>query len=615
MELFEKNLAALEQRYPLLAEKIKKFEIDKTAGRAGIETAENGMQIPWVKGDNRVWHLNSRQDPQMAAELYAKRYQIRDYGIYFIFGFSDGRCAQELLKNCNDTNLVVICEPDLEVFAISCHYMDFSGIVSDTKTLFYFYELEPDMSVVMSRIINYTRIKLLEFCILPGYDVLYHEQCEAFMDSVIEQMWNETVNKSTSMTFERLIPQHMLFHMKNCIYHKNMEQLHQALEPYDISDRPCIIVSAGPSLDKNIRQLKQIQGKAFIIVVDAALRTALKAGIRPDLVCTVDARVPERFFEGVDLTDVIWAYTGTTRKSIAENYGKDVFYYGTFYQKWNETLKEELGYPIPSFASGGCVSSEAFVLALYLGFRTIVLIGQDLAFTGGSTHTKEATVGRALSDEQYKQRRKIVEVEGIDGTMLETDFQMWFYKQWFEKVIKMNQDQIKVIDATEGGAKIEGTIVQTLAETIEQECRGELDIYEIEKQIPPAFTPEQQKRLLKQLHGMKKEVADFTEKIDGMIKRQEALVDAMEKHLMPQEKLLEELRRINQQYEEISQETILNFISMYAHKEEYELGDIIYTEETMGPKELLEQGLRLYKGYHNGARMLAEDIEEILMKD
>lgn len=615
MELFEKNLAALEQRYPLLAEKIKKFEIDKTAGRAGIETAENGMQIPWVKGDNRVWHLNSRQDPQMAAELYAKRYQIRDYGIYFIFGFSDGRCAQELLKNCNDTNLVVICEPDLEVFAISCHYMDFSGIVSDTKTLFYFYELEPDMSVVMSRIINYTRIKLLEFCILPGYDVLYHEQCEAFMDGVIEQMRNETVNKSTSMTFERLIPQHMLFHMKNCIYHKNMEQLHQALEPYDISDRPCIIVSAGPSLDKNIRQLKQIQGKAFIIVVDAALRTALKAGIRPDLVCTVDARVPERFFEGVDLTDVIWAYTGTTRKSIAENYGKDVFYYGTFYQKWNETLKEELGYPIPSFASGGCVSSEAFVLALYLGFRTIVLIGQDLAFTGGSTHTKEATVGRALSDEQYKQRRKIVEVEGIDGTMLETDFQMWFYKQWFEKVIKMNQDQIKVIDATEGGAKIEGTIVQTLAETIEQECRGELDIYEIEKQIPPAFTPEQQKRLLKQLHGMKKEVADFTEKIDGMIKRQEALVDAMEKHLMPQEKLLEELRRINQQYEEISQETILNFISMYAHKEEYELGDIIYTEETMGPKELLEQGLRLHKGYHNGARMLAEDIEEILMKD
>ena len=307
MELFEKNLIAIEQRYPLLAEKIRKIEIDKVADRAGIETAANGMQIPWVKGNNRVRYLNSRQDPQMAAELYAKRYQIRDYGIYFIFGFSDGRCVQEILKNCNDTNLVVICEPDFELFVVNCHYFDFSDIVVDTNTLFYFYELERDISAVMSRIINYTRIKLLEFCILPGYDVLYHGQCEAFMDGVIEQMWNETVNKSTSMTFERLIPQYTLFHMKNCIYHKNIEQLRRELEPYDVADMPCIIVSAGPSLDKNIQQLKQIQGKAFVIVVDAALKTALKAGVRPDLVCTVDARSPERFFEGVDLVDIIWA--------------------------------------------------------------------------------------------------------------------------------------------------------------------------------------------------------------------------------------------------------------------------------------------------------------------
>ena len=41
----------------------------------------------------------------------------------------------------------------------------------------------------------------------------------------------------------------------------------------------------------------------------------------------------------------------------------------------------------------------------------------------------------------------------------------------------------------------------------------------------------------------------------------------------------------------------------------------VQAKEFILPKELLEQGLRLYKGYHNGARMLAEDIEEILMKD
>ena len=38
--------------------------------------------------------------------------------------------------------------------------------------------------------------------------------------------------------------------------------------------------------------------------------------------------------------------------------------------------------------------------------------------------------------------------QGIDGSMLETDFQMWFYKQWFEKVIEMNQNQIKAVSYT-----------------------------------------------------------------------------------------------------------------------------------------------------------------------
>ena len=615
MNIFEKNVATIEKKYTLLAEKIREIDIDTPTNRIGIEIAASGMQIPWVRSENRIWRLNSRQDPQKASEIYADRYQIRMNGIYFIFGFSDGRSVREFLKKCDNTNLIVICEPDIELFAMNCHFFDISDLVSASNVLFYFMELEHDMDAILGKIVEYTRIRLLEFCILPGFDVLYNKQCERFMDGVVERIRNETVNKSTSITFERLIPQHTLYHMRNVIYHKNIGQLYFALQNYNLSNIPCIIVGAGPSLDKNINLLKQAQGKSFIIVVDAALRTALKAGIQPDLVCTVDAKSPERFFEGVDLENIIWAYTRTTRKSIAEKYGRDIFYYGTFYSKWNKVLEEQLGYPIPSFPSGGCVSSEAFGLALYLGFRTIVLIGQDLAFTGGNTHTKEATVGRPLSDEKYIQNRRIVEVEGIDGSMLETDFQMWFYKQWFEKVIEMNQNQIKVIDATEGGAKIGGTIIQTLEETIERECKQYLDFYEIEKQIPLAFLPQEQEELLQKLRDMKDDVRSFRKKIGNMIVQQENLLANIEEDMISQEDLLRKLKDISEQYEKIEQETILEFISMYAHKEEFELGDVIYTEEDMGPKELLERGILLYKGYLNGTKMLEEDIEDILMKD
>lgn len=614
MGVFENNLAAIEKKYGFLAEKIREIDIDKACERMGFAQAANGMVIPWVNYQGRVWRLNSMQNPKEAAEIYADRYQIRLYGIYFVFGFSDGRCVRELLNKCDDTNLIVVCEPDLELFALVCHQFDICDLVEEKRVLFYLAEVETDADMVLRQIVDYTRTKLLEFCILPGYDMLYHDMCENFMDSVIERLRSEIINKSTSFAFDRLIPQHTLFHMKNLLYHKNIEQLRQALEVYDVKELPAIIVAAGPSLDKNINILKKAQGKAFIIVVDAALRTVLKAGVRPDLVCTVDPNSPDRFLQGVDLDGIIWAYTRTTRKWIAEQFGKDVFYYGSFYRGWSEILTEELGYSIPSFPSGGSVSCEAFMISLYLGFRKIVLIGQDLAFTGGQSHTKEV-VGTFGNNDEYIHRRHIVEVEGIDGTMLETDFQMWYYKYWFEKAIQVNQNQIEVIDATEGGAKIEGTVIQTLAETIEKECSRKLDIYEIENSIPAAFSAKKQEELLTKLKGLRQEVAEFRQQIAGMIEKQEELLLMAKENTASQRELLEKLRDMMVQNEEVAKETILDLVIMYAHKEEYEVGDTIYTEENMGPVELIEKSLILYKGYENGAKLLEEDIDEFIMKD
>lgn len=614
MGVFENNIAAIEKKYGFLAEKIREIDIDKACERMGFAQAANGMVIPWVNYQGRAWRLNSMQNPKEAAEIYADRYQIRLYGIYFVFGFSDGRCVRELLNKCDDTNLIVVCEPDLELFALVCHQFDICDLVEEKRVLFYLAEVETDVDMVLWQIVDYTRTKLLEFCILPGYDMLYHDICESFMDSVIERLRSEIINKSTSFAFDRLIPQHTLFHMKNLLYHRNIEQLRQALEVYDIKELPAIIVAAGPSLDKNINILKKAQGKAFIVVVDAALRSVLKAGVRPDLVCTVDPSSPDRFLQGIDLDGIIWAYTRTSRKGIAEQFGKDVFYYGSFYRGWSEILTKELGYSIPSFPSGGSVSCEAFMISLYLGFRKIVLIGQDLAFTGGKSHTKEV-VGTFGDNDEYIHRRRIVEVEGIDGTMLETDFQMWYYKYWFEKAIQVNQNQIEVIDATEGGAKIEGTVIQTLEETIEKECSRKLDIYEIEKSIPAAFSAEKQEELLTKLKGLKQEAAEFRQQIAGMIEKQEELLHMAKDNAASQRELLEKLRDMLLQTEEIGRQSILNLITMYAHKEEYEIGDTIYTEENMGPVELIEKSLILCKGYESGAKLLEEDIDEFIMKD
>ena len=60
---------------------------------------------------------------------------------------------------------------------------------------------------------------------------------------------------------------------------------------------PAFIVSAGPSLDKNIDMLKEVKGRGMIMAVDTAIKPLLKKGIVPDIVASVDPHKPLELFQ------------------------------------------------------------------------------------------------------------------------------------------------------------------------------------------------------------------------------------------------------------------------------------------------------------------------------
>ena len=85
MDLFEKNMSALEKKNKEYADEIRKITIDKISDRIVVSEASNGMQIVSVQEKGHLWNLNSRFDPELAAELYWERYEIPLYGIYFLY--------------------------------------------------------------------------------------------------------------------------------------------------------------------------------------------------------------------------------------------------------------------------------------------------------------------------------------------------------------------------------------------------------------------------------------------------------------------------------------------------------------------------------------------------
>ena len=320
MERWEKNIRALAYKNKKLADEMKRFIPQDVIEHVQVQRLENDKKILTIERDGYTWCLNSRLDPEGATDLYAGRYQIKPFYRYFIFGFSDGTAVRKLLEHCDDSNLLIICEPDKEIFAQALCQYDLEDLFSDKRVWPCVFEMWEDLCNAIFEGVDYTHIKLLEFCILPGYDVLYTEICGTFMDEVLYEIVYAKCVRATDKLFNRKLPQNKLFHMKNMIEQRNVTQVKHIIDQIGLDDVPAIIVAAGPSLDKNIKELKKAEGKAIIFVVDAALRSVIRSGIVPDFVCTVDPKAPERFFETVGEREFLWCCTDWTNTAPIKKY-------------------------------------------------------------------------------------------------------------------------------------------------------------------------------------------------------------------------------------------------------------------------------------------------------
>lgn len=233
---------------------------------------------------------------------------------------------------------------------------------------------------------------------------------------------------------------------------------------------PAVIVGAGPSLEKNIEHLKQVKGNAIIMCVDAALDTLINAGIIPDIVASIErTEITTKFYKReVIPEDIIYLGPNVIPGSILERFDRIIFT-GRKGDGLFNCFNEFLGFN--NLSIGANVSHILIAFAQYLGCNPIIFVGLDLAYSEGKTHTK--LVMQNLDEKDinnvYKNKESIVYVKGQNGEMLET-FEFFMYaKTWIEMQISKQED-IKFINATEGGANIEGAQNLKLKDAINEYC-------------------------------------------------------------------------------------------------------------------------------------------------
>lgn len=245
--------------------------------------------------------------------------------------------------------------------------------------------------------------------------------------------------------------------------------------------RPAVVAAAGPSLSKNIRQLAKAPPDCVVLAADTAHEPLLAAGAVPHFVATVDPtelnlrHFPRARYE----TGSVLLFDPEARPELPERFGRTMGYMTNKHDcfAW---MDERLG-GMGTVSKGGMVSQAALAAAAYWGCDPIILVGQDLALdpASGASHAEGAALRRmarldpsdrghadiphAVEEGRYS-RERIHWVEGVDGTPVPATHNLVVYLGMLESDIARCSS--RVIDATEGGARIRGAEIMPLREAL-----------------------------------------------------------------------------------------------------------------------------------------------------
>lgn len=611
----EKNEAALQKKFNKkhyrIYQNLQQGEIEDCT----VEVCDNKQKIICCLREGRKWRLNSIYEPERAANIYASRYAcMRDFALVCVFGLSDGRVLRSLIAQSNGTQTIMVYEPDAEIFLLAMREFQLEDVIENEHVHLLINGINGgELNTLLENKVTYQNRELMMHCILPNYDILYQEKCMEHIEQMLYYSKYEVFKKNTEVQFAARLADNILYNMPYILKGSSVFDLKKTFLAKDLENIPAIIVSAGPSLDKNIKELKKAEGKAFIIGVDSALKALVREGIQFQIALSVDPRKNPDVFADERVNCFPYVLENYSIPIIAERNTNHLFFEGGYgFETFKRVIRELTGKKLDSLRTGGSVATEALSMAIDLGFHTVIFVGQDLAFTDGRGHVSGFEKSEE-ADKAHVAGSTLTEVEAIDGGRVQTDIQMDAYRQWFEKKIEENNDCVTFYNATEGGAKIHGATAIPLAEAIERFCTSEIDFDKMLANIPPAFTEEEQQRLVIELLHIVEHLDKLEEKLKAGVDAYERLI-ALE-HANKQSDV--EYRQVLQYIAEMNRieenETYMGIVKLYAKEAEYDAASDIYVAEELSVDEIADRGKRLLAGYAAACQTCREQMQQIMI--
>ncbi|WP_082194845.1 motility associated factor glycosyltransferase family protein, partial [Campylobacter coli] len=390
MTILEKNIQALLSGVnEPLGNKLLNFIQNKTCSRFNID--EN-LNI-YDKTHNVFMYENLEEEINFFYQSILEK--TPRYPFICIYGIGNALLIKNLAKHYKH---LFVFESEIELFILALSVLDLSEELCSGKI--YLVDIEEER-VDIQLLILFDMKDMFEYLSLyemfvnnvyykKFYEDIWHkadELCEKNIEVIVRNL-----NSSLHIAFECY--SHLLQNIPSMLESIPFQRI---LNERKNKFENAIVVSAGPSLAKQLSLLKAYQDKAVIFCADGALSMLEKEGIIPDYVTNLDCRdLAMKFFQNKENKTSLNVLSCATHPSLVHFLDNKsvVLRDDPLYQRFN---LNDFGY----IDTGTHVSHFSYTLALALGFKNIIMIGQDLAFDEeGNSHSKGFSYGEQFSGEK-----------------------------------------------------------------------------------------------------------------------------------------------------------------------------------------------------------------------
>lgn len=606
MSILESNVQFLKSHAPGLLELI---------GRAGQKKAntipaKNGSLTLVYHKDGTPYYLHSRFNPQEESQkILQKRNLEADHIV--VLGLGLGYQLELLMNRKDPLTRVLLVEPDMELLGHSLKTVDWKHLFS-RKDFFYCFGTDLDqLAETLHGFVNVTALDKLEFVELPAETRLLKPFFEKAREIVEAEIKAHLYDFKTRLAESYMVPRNIMKNLPLILKTRPITRLENAFKGV-----PGFIVSAGPSLDKNVLFLEKLRDRGIMVAVDTALKPLLKRSIQPHFTAIGDPSHKNYLhLQGCEeqLQHFVVAETGIAHQ-VFKDFPNKLFTLsiGKSLVRLLEKHSESLG----EVDAWGSVISIAVAFAVYIGLDPIVFVGQDFAFSGTRNHCRGTSweehkmeYSRSLDELQRFEaqsiagNKKVMEMEDIYGHKTHTSERLALYKNFLVRMTR-RYPQTRFINATQGGIFSEIPHM-TLYEVIRQHVYGREPIDTSALHHLPIFGTQKNIAGLKDyMNHIEAFFAGYLEQINEALAKIEEAEKMTPTEGLPLFHFLDETQQ--KLYKDLQYGEILEIWStapIYHYLREY--------KEIRGrqlDQATITKGLDIYRKYYRNLKPLARDI-------